>query len=128
MIIGIKNVKDSGGIILRINSELLKGSTQLLVLRLLEDRDMYGYEIIKEMDRLSKGLFQFKEGSLYPILHALENKKYIKSYWESNPGSRSRKYYQITTGGKAVLEEKIEEWNCFSAGVCSILSGGGVVE
>lgn len=113
---------------MKINSELLKGSTQLLVLKLLEQKDMYGYEIIKEISSLSNGVFQFKEGSLYPILHSLENKKYIKSYWESSTSARNRKYYQITKSGKAVLQEKVEEWNCFSAGVASILRVGGAIE
>lgn len=113
---------------MKINSELLKGSTQLLVLKLLEQKDMYGYEIIKEIRVLSNGLFQFKEGSLYPILHSLENKKYIKSYWEVTTSSRSRKYYKITPSGKTALQEKVEEWNCFSSGIFDILKAGGVVE
>ena len=113
---------------MKINSELLKGSTQLLVLKLLEQRDMYGYEIIKEIISQSNGVFQFKEGSLYPILHSLENQKYIKSYWESNTSERKRKYYQITASGKTALQEKVEEWDCFSSSVANILRVGGVIE
>ena len=66
-----------GGKIVKINKELLKGSTSMLVLSLLENENMYGYQMIKELSRKSKELFELKEGTLYPILHGLEQKNYI---------------------------------------------------
>ena len=66
---------------MKINKELLKGSTSMLVLSLLENENMYGYQMIKELSRKSKELFELKEGTLYPILHALEQKNYIISYF-----------------------------------------------
>lgn len=107
---------------MKINKELLKGSTSMLVLSLLEKENMYGYQMIKELSRKSKELFELKEGTLYPILHALEQKNYIISYWDET-GPKKRKYYSITKDGKKYLKDKKEEWQCFSNGVNEVLGG-----
>ena len=104
-----------------MNKELLKGTTELLILKILKDEDLYGYGIIKKISLISKGTFEFKEGTLYPILHALEKKKYIKSYWEKPDGERKRKYYQIATKGSKELATKEEEWLNFSSLVNMVL-------
>lgn len=106
---------------MKINKELLKGSTTVLILSLLNKKDMYGYEMIKEIETKSKNIFSFKEGTLYPILHNLENENYIESYWDSSQGSRKRKYYKITAIGKKLLSEKEKEWKLFSTTVNSVL-------
>ena len=106
---------------MKINKELLKGSTTVLILSILNRKDMYGYEMIKEIDLLSKGIFSFKEGTLYPILHNLESANYIESYWDDSAGSRKRKYYKITTSGKKLLLEKEAEWKLFSETVNNVL-------
>ena len=106
---------------MKINKELLKGSTTILILSLLNKKDMYGYEIIKEIEIKSRNVFSFKEGTLYPILHTLENENYIESYWDSSQGSRKRKYYKITAIGKKLLSEKEKEWKLFSSTVNSVL-------
>ncbi|MFZ3578359.1 PadR family transcriptional regulator [Virgibacillus sp. DJP39] len=93
------------------NRELVKGSTSLLILQLLNDRDMYGYELVKEMDRRSDHHFQVKEGTLYPALHKLEKQEYIEFYWENQEKGPARKYYRITTEGKKILDEKTSEWH-----------------
>ena len=111
-----------GGKKLKINKELLKGSTSMLILSLLEKENMYGYQMIKELSRKSKELFELKEGTLYPILHALEQKNYITSYWD-NSGTKKRKYYSITKDGRKHLKEKKEEWECFSSGINQVLGG-----
>lgn len=110
-----------GGEFMKINKELLKGSTTVLILSILNRKDMYGYEMIKEIDLLSKGIFSFKEGTLYPILHNLESANYIESYWDDSAGSRKRKYYKITTSGKKLLLEKEAEWKLFSETVNNVL-------
>ena len=107
---------------MKINKELLKGSTTMLVLTLLKKRPMYGYEIIKNMELKSKGIFSFKEGTLYPILHSLESDNFITSYWD-NTGAKKRKYYSITNEGKKQLKEKKEEWKTFSSGVNQVIGG-----
>ena len=60
---------------MKINKELLKGSTDMLVLSLLENEDMYGYQMIRKLDEKSQNVFMLQEGTLYPILHTLEEKK-----------------------------------------------------
>ncbi|SCI78677.1 lineage-specific thermal regulator protein [uncultured Clostridium sp.] len=109
---------------MKINKELLKGSTTVLILSLLNRKDMYGYEMIKEMEERSKNIFSFKEGTLYPILHSLENESYIESYWDASNGNRKRKYYKITATGKKVLLEKEKEWQLFSSTVNNVLWEG----
>lgn len=109
---------------MKINKELLKGSTTVLILSLLNRKDMYGYEMIKEMEERSKNIFSFKEGTLYSILHSLENENYIEAYWDSSNGNRKRKYYKITDAGKKVLLEKEKEWKLFSSTVNNVLWEG----
>lgn len=106
---------------MKINKELLKGSTTVLILSLLNRKDMYGYEMIKEIELKSNNVFSFKEGTLYPILHGLESESYIEAYWDSTQGARKRKYYKITASGKKILAEKETEWELFSATVNNVL-------
>lgn len=107
---------------MKLNKELLKGSTNMIVLSLLEEKNMYGYEMIKELTVKSENIFEFKEGTLYPILHSLEEKNYITSYWDET-GVKKRKYYSITKQGKKHLKEQKEEWKIFSGGVNQVLGG-----
>ena len=106
---------------MEINKEVLKGHIDTIILSLLLKKDMYGYEMIKEIDLRSKGIFSFKEGTLYPILHNLESANYIESYWDDSTGSRKRKYYKITTSGKKLLLEKESELKLFSETVNNVL-------
>ncbi len=108
---------------MKISKELINGSTSILVLSLLEEKSMYGYEIIKEIDKKSNGVFEFKEGTLYPLLHSLESDGYLESYWDKGEGSRKRKYYSITPKGKKHIKEKKEEWNVFSQTVNKVIGG-----
>jgi PadR family transcriptional regulator, regulatory protein PadR len=95
------------------NRELLKGSTALVLLQLLNERDMYGYELVKELDKRSDHSLQVKEGTLYPALHKLEKQEYIEFYWQEQEKGPARKYYRITDEGRAVLVEKTNEWKQF---------------
>ena len=79
---------------MKFNKELLKGSTNLLVLSLLEKENMYGYQMIKKMQEQSNNLFEFQEGTLYPILHSLEEKGLITSYWDET-GSKKENTIQL---------------------------------
>ena len=65
-----------------VNKELVKGSTSMLVLGVLEEKEMYGYQIIKELEQRSETVFALKEGTLYPILHVLEQDGFLEAYWE----------------------------------------------
>lgn len=107
---------------MKINKELLKGSTELIVLSVLENENMYGYQMIKELREKSENVFEFQEGTLYPILHKLEEKKWILSYWDEK-GGKKRKYYSITKDGKKQLKSKKEEWQIFSISMNQIIGG-----
>ena len=104
------------------NRELVKGSTSLLLLHLLEEQDMYGYQLAKEMERRSEEAFHVKEGTLYPALKKLEEKGYIDSYWQDQEKGPARKYYRISKEGKDALQQKAKEWNLF-VGVMSKVLG-----
>lgn len=107
---------------MKINKELLKGSTKMLILEMVKDENMYGYQMIKKLKEKSNEVFDFKEGTLYPILHTLEEEELITSYWDDTTGKK-RKYYAITTKGKKSLKEKNEEWKIFSESVNRVIGG-----
>ena len=83
-----------------IDKGWMAGSTAMLLLRLLEERDRYGYQMIEELSRRSNDAFQFQEGTLYPILHGLEKGKYLSGYQQQAPSGRMRKYYRLTRKGR----------------------------
>jgi PadR family transcriptional regulator, regulatory protein PadR len=109
---------------MEIDKGLIGGSTVLLILSLLEESDLYGYEIIRRLEQRSDNTFQFKEGTLYPVLHKLENKGYVKSYLSKSDAGKERKYYKITNHGKKQLTEEKEKWEMFSASVNKVIGGG----
>ena len=74
---------------MKISKELIKGSTVMLVMSVLKKNDMYGYKIIKELELQSESVFELKEGTLYPILHALEKENLLESYWEEFDGRKT---------------------------------------
>lgn len=102
----------------------MTGSTSMLILKLLEDKDMYGYEMIEALARKSDRTFNLKAGTLYPILHGLESEGMVASYDESADGARVRKYYRLTGNGKKLLADKQSEWAVFSQAVQKVLFGG----
>lgn len=106
---------------MKVDKSLVSGSTMLLILSLLKDGDMYGYEMVTELERRSEGCFQLKEGTLYPLLHNMEKMKYLKSYIKPAPNGKDRKYYCLTEAGRAQLEYKEEEWYYFSGKVNKVL-------
>lgn len=104
-----------------IDKSLLMGSTTILILKLLEDKDMYGYQMIEELDRRSKNVFKLKAGTLYPLLHNLEQKGAIKSY-EVN-STKVRIYYTLTKDGRKLLKDKKDEWKQYNLAMNSVLGG-----
>lgn len=109
---------------MEFDKTLTSGSTKLLLMKLLEQQDMYGYQMIEELSRRSNDAFQFQEGTLYPILHGLEKGKYLSGYQQQAPSGRMRKYYRLTRKGRELLAEKKAEWASFHRGVADVLSGG----
>ena len=108
---------------MNIDKSLITGSTTMLVLKLLEEKDMYGYEMIETLSAKSNNTFSLKAGTLYPILHGLEKKGILISYEENADNSRIRKYYHITDKGKKLLVHKTTEWNIYSKAVNQVLGG-----
>ena len=110
---------------LEVNKEVLKGHIDTLILSLLNNRDMYGYELAKYVREKSNNQFELKEGTLYLSLKRLENNKWIESYWgdEQGPGGR-RKYYKLTPLGEEGFEEKRLEWQFVKNIIDSFIEGG----
>lgn len=103
-----------------VNKSLLSGSTSMLLLRLLSEKDLYGYEMIEILRERSQNVFELKAGTLYPLLHGMEEKGYLTSY-EKEAGGKLRKYYQITRAGKKALDEQKQEWTTYSQAVLQVL-------
>lgn len=107
----------------RSDKSPLPGGTAMLVLALLKGREMYGYQIIEELEKRSSQVFRLQEGTLYPLLHSLERDKLVTAREQETPGGRKRRYYRITAAGLRALEEKREQWAVYSRAVTAILAG-----
>ncbi len=90
-----------------------KGDIESLILFMVSQHPMYGYQIIKELEARSQGYFRFKEGTLYPVLHRLERLGLVVGQWQKRSGNRQRKYYHITEKGQVVVAERTSEWRDF---------------
>lgn len=101
--------------------DLIKSSSDSLLLSLLEQQPMYGYQIVKELEERSQGYFKFKEGTLYPALHRLEKSGLITGQWQALPNRRQRRYYHITAKGEAKLTMEKLQWQDFLEAVKLIL-------
>ena len=106
-----------------MDSRLLWGMVDMLILDVVSRGATYGYQIAQTVLAQSKGYFDLKEGSLYPALHRMERAQWLASYWEDAQEGRRRKFYRLTPAGRRVLEEKRREWERFAAGVNSVLGG-----
>ena len=95
--------------------------TQLLVLSLLANEDMYGYQMILELARRSDHTFEMKEGTLYPVLHGLEKDGLVEAYQQEAPTGRMRKYYHLTRKGGAALKTETEVRKAYSNAVHAVL-------
>ena len=106
-----------------VDKSLLTGSSTMLVLKLLSEKDMYGYEMIDTLRKRSQNVFEFKAGMLYPLLHGLEEKGVLKVYEQEYLG-KTRKYYSITKEGRKLLKEKTQEWEVYSGAIANVLAYG----
>lgn len=104
-----------------MDSGLLWGVVDLLILEVLSNGPNYGYEISQVVTARSKGYFELKEGSFYPALHRMERQKLLASHWQETEAGRRRKYYRLTTAGCRALEGKRQEWTRFATGVQGVL-------
>ncbi|HVS13575.1 MAG TPA: PadR family transcriptional regulator [Thermoanaerobaculia bacterium] len=104
--------------------ERKKGTADLLVLALLEERRRHGYEIAKLIEQRSGGALVFHVASLYPLLYRLEKRGLIRGRWVEEPGARRRRFYGLTALGKRTLEEERRSWLQFARAVDSIVGVG----
>ena len=107
---------------MKIEKSLVSGSMMLLILRLLEEKDMYGYEMIETLGERSNHVFDLKGGTLYPLLHGLVQEEYLETYSEEVNG-KLRKYYHITEKGKKHLARIIKEWQTYAGAVYELIGG-----
>jgi len=105
------------------SSELKKGSTEMLVLSLVESRARHGYEIGKLIEARSNGRLTFALPTLYPTLLRLENRGWIKGRWVEKPGERQRCFYRLTPEGRKVLAEQRENGQAYFLAVNQVLDG-----
>lgn len=104
-----------------IEKSLVSGSMTMLILKLLSEKDMYGYEMIDTLRQKSQNVFEMKAGTLYPLLHNLEDKGLLTVY-EQAAGGKTRKYYSLTKDGKRLLEKKTAEWKEYATAVEHVLA------
>ena len=107
------------------SAELKKGSTEMLVLSLIEERARHGYEIGKLIEQRSGGRLKFALPTLYPTLLRLENRGWIKGRWVEKPGERERCYYRLTAEGRRVLDQQQKTWIAYVAAVNDVMGNGG---
>lgn len=105
-----------------IDKSLVSGSMAMLILKLLEEKDLYGYEMVDTLRRRSNHVFELKAGTLYPLLHTLEAKGFVISYEDDGSG-KIRKYYSITKEGRRCLKDKTMEWKEYADAVSGVLGG-----
>ena len=104
-----------------MDKKMMSIATSMLLLKLLSEEDMYGYQMIRELEERSEKFFFMNEGTIYPILHGLEKEGMIQSYSRTAESGRRRKYYRITEDGRAELQRKQAEWTGYRKAVVKIL-------
>ncbi|SFP53382.1 PadR family transcriptional regulator, regulatory protein PadR [Oscillibacter sp. PC13] len=109
---------------MELDKSLISGSMALLVMKLLEGSDMYGYQMIEELKKRSDNTFHLKAGSLYPLLHSLEEKGYVSAYEQNATAGKPRRYYHLTRQGRGALQEREKSWSIYAHAVNRVLGGG----
>ena len=109
---------------MELDKSLVSGSMPLLVLKLPEGGDLYGYQMIEELRKRSEDAFRLKAGTLYPLLHGLEEKGLVTAYERTAENGKARRYYHLTERGRDALREKEDAWNTYARAVGRVLKGG----
>jgi PadR family transcriptional regulator PadR len=107
-----------------MDSDLRRGSVQALILSLLQEGPMYGYQLSKELQRRSMGYFEFKEGTLYPALHRMEKQGLLRGEWQVVDEGPSRKFYHLTADGLRELARSRKDWATFTDRLLAVLGTG----
>ena len=102
-------------------SDLLQGTLDMLVLRVLSRGELHGWGITLKLEQLSKRALQVDEGSLYPALYRMEDKGWIEAEWKMTEKNRRAKYYTLTRAGRKQLETVQEQWDRMSAIIAQVM-------
>jgi transcriptional regulator len=102
-------------------AELLQGTLDLLILKTLAPEPMHGWGVAQRIQQVSKDVLQIGQGSLYPALHRLEYKGWIRSYWGNSENNRRAKFYSLTRNGRKQLEAELEIWDRLATAVSLVL-------
>ncbi len=109
---------------MKIERELMRGAGPTAVLRLLSNKEMYGYELVEALSRQTEGVLAMGQSTLYPMLYNLEAKGLIEAEWRQSESGRERKYYALTGKGKKRLRQDTEAWRALARAMAAI----GVLE
>lgn len=104
-----------------MSPELVKGTVVPIILKLLSEKEMYGYEIIRVVNERTNQVLEWKEGTLYPWLHSLEQDGLICSAWRASEAGRRRKYYALTRKGALEMSRRVDEWQSLAKAVSAVL-------
>ena len=105
----------------RLSKQSLDGNVETLILAVLEAGPSYGYAIVKELNERAEGILQLGEGTIYPVLHRMEEKKLIAAKWRSAENGRQRKYYRLISKGHKALATNRQQWQMLSAAMGKFL-------
>jgi len=105
----------------RLSKQTLDGNVETLILAVLEDGPSYGYAIVKELNERAEGILQLGEGTIYPVLHRMEEKKLLAARWRLAENGRQRKYYRLISKGHKALASNRRQWQMLSAAMGKIL-------
>jgi PadR family transcriptional regulator PadR len=104
--------------------DVLQGTLDLLILKILETHPYHGYGIMQRLQELTTGVFQVTPGSLFPSLQRMEENGWVKGSWETSENNRRAKYYSITAAGRKQLVREREDWNAITLAISRVLQNG----
>ena len=105
-------------------SDILRGHTETIILKLLSEQDSYGYEISKNIIEKGEGLIDIKDATIYTAFRRMENEGYLATYWGEGVGGARRRYYSVTEKGKEYYESQKEEWKKINRILNNLIIGG----
>jgi PadR family transcriptional regulator, regulatory protein PadR len=105
----------------KFRKELVGSTTSTLILSVLDVGPAHGYEIVRRVNQLSDGIFEWQEGTIYPALHKLEDKELIRGHWTLASNGKMRRVYALTDAGRRALTVDTEEWSIYANAVANIL-------
>ena len=111
----------------KLKKQTLDGNVETLLLAILESGPSYGYAITKELENMAQGILKLGEGTIYPVLHRLEDKQLITAKWVEAENSRPRKYYRLSPKGRKALAENISQWQMLAEVIQKVLNSQNII-